>query len=246
MLDPRRVLRLFAAYYDRPDDPDRLLDLVGLAGVAGTPWRHLSGGEQQRLSLALALVGRPEVVFLDEPTAGVDPEGRLAIRRVVTEPARRRRRRRPDDARAGRSRTAGRPGRHRPPRPGRRRRHAGVAGGRRGGREPGADVRRTGRARHRRARDGDRRDGRRGIRRPVPGGGGRVADAHRGVGRLAGRARRDAHGPADRPDARGGVPGDRRRRRERRCAGAHDWGAGRAEERAETGGSAARPGGGRR
>ncbi len=84
MLDPRRVLRLFAAYYDRPDDPDRLLDLVGLAGVAGTPWRHLSGGEQQRLSLALALVGRPAVAFLDEPTAGVDPEGRLAIRRVVT------------------------------------------------------------------------------------------------------------------------------------------------------------------
>jgi ABC-2 type transport system ATP-binding protein len=84
MLGPRRVLRLFAAYYDRTDDPDRLLDLVGLADVAGTPWRHLSGGEQQRLSLALALVGRPEVAFLDEPTAGVDPEGRLAIRRVVT------------------------------------------------------------------------------------------------------------------------------------------------------------------
>jgi len=83
MLDPRRALRLFADYYDHPEDPEGLLELVALGGVATTPWRHLSGGEQQRLSLALALVGRPEVVFLDEPTAGVDPDGRLAVRRVV-------------------------------------------------------------------------------------------------------------------------------------------------------------------
>jgi ABC-2 type transport system ATP-binding protein len=83
MLGPRRVLRLFADYYADAVDPDALLDLVSLTGVAGTPWRHLSGGEQQRLSLALALVGKPQVVFLDEPTSGVDPEGRLAIREVV-------------------------------------------------------------------------------------------------------------------------------------------------------------------
>ena len=85
MLGPRRVLDLFASYYDDPLPPDELLDLVGLRRVAGTPWRHLSGGEQQRLSLALALVGRPAVAFLDEPTAGVDPEGRLAIRTVVSD-----------------------------------------------------------------------------------------------------------------------------------------------------------------
>jgi ABC-2 type transport system ATP-binding protein len=83
VLGPRRVLELFARYYRDPEDPASLLETVSLSAVAGTPWRHLSGGEQQRLSLALALVGRPDVVFLDEPTAGVDPEGRAAIRAVV-------------------------------------------------------------------------------------------------------------------------------------------------------------------
>jgi ABC-2 type transport system ATP-binding protein len=82
-LGARRVLELFASYYEDPEDPDALMELVGLRELSGTPWRRLSGGEQQRLSMALALVGRPEVVFLDEPTAGVDPEGRLAIRSVV-------------------------------------------------------------------------------------------------------------------------------------------------------------------
>ena len=83
ILGPRRVLRLFGSFYPDPVPTDDLLDLVGLRAVAATPSRHLSGGEQQRLSLALALIGRPEVAFLDEPTAGVDPEGRLAIRAVV-------------------------------------------------------------------------------------------------------------------------------------------------------------------
>jgi ABC-2 type transport system ATP-binding protein len=60
-----------------------LLDLLGLRARERATWRSLSGGEQQRLSLALALVGRPEVAFLDEPTSGVDLEGRQVIRSVI-------------------------------------------------------------------------------------------------------------------------------------------------------------------
>ncbi len=82
---PAEALRLFAAFYDDPEDPAALLDRLRLSAVAATPWRRLSGGEQQRLSLALALVGRPEVAFLDEPTAGVDVAGRQVIREVIDE-----------------------------------------------------------------------------------------------------------------------------------------------------------------
>jgi ABC-2 type transport system ATP-binding protein len=85
MLGSRQVIDLFSHYYPEPLATDALLDLVSLRSVAATPWRHLSGGEKQRLSLALALIGRPQVAFLDEPTAGVDPEGRLAIRAVVAD-----------------------------------------------------------------------------------------------------------------------------------------------------------------
>jgi ABC-2 type transport system ATP-binding protein len=80
-----QVIRLYAKYYEAGEDPDALIELLDLGRVAGTAWRRLSGGEQQRVSLALALVGRPDVAFLDEPTAGVDPEGRLAIRNVISQ-----------------------------------------------------------------------------------------------------------------------------------------------------------------
>jgi len=83
MMSAERAVRLFADYYDDPRDPEGLIELVGLRAVARTPYKRLSGGEQQRLALALALVGEPSVAFLDEPTAGVDPLGRIAVRDVL-------------------------------------------------------------------------------------------------------------------------------------------------------------------
>jgi ABC-2 type transport system ATP-binding protein len=87
-IDPRmtarEVLRLHAAFHARSRPADELLALVGLDATAGrTRYRRLSGGERQRLSLALALVGRPELVALDEPTAGMDVEGRAATRELL-------------------------------------------------------------------------------------------------------------------------------------------------------------------
>lgn len=82
---PAEALALFASYYSSPNDPAALLERVGLASAAATPWKRLSGGEQRLLSLALALVGRPKVAFLDEPTAGVDPDGRSEVRSLVRE-----------------------------------------------------------------------------------------------------------------------------------------------------------------
>ncbi len=79
------AVRLFAAYYPTAEEPAALLDRVGLTGHAGATVRRLSGGEKQRLSLALALVGRPKVAFLDEPTAGLDVDGRRLVREVVAE-----------------------------------------------------------------------------------------------------------------------------------------------------------------
>ena len=69
-----------ARYYGHRRRADELLAAVGLTERARSPWRQLSGGEQQRLSLALALAGRPDVAFLDEPTASVDVAGRQRVR----------------------------------------------------------------------------------------------------------------------------------------------------------------------
>ncbi|HEX6445067.1 MAG TPA: ABC transporter ATP-binding protein [Streptosporangiales bacterium] len=80
---PRQLLGTVARCYAHPQDPDELIDLLGLGRVARNPYRRLSGGEKQRLALALALVGRPAVAFLDEPTAGLDPQARRATWEVI-------------------------------------------------------------------------------------------------------------------------------------------------------------------
>ena len=77
------MLRLCAAYSADPIDPEWLLDALGLTSAARTPFRRLSGGQQQRLSLACAIVGRPELVFLDEPTAGLDAQARLVVWEII-------------------------------------------------------------------------------------------------------------------------------------------------------------------
>lgn len=82
-LRPVEVLRLFASYYDDAEDCDDLIARVGLTDARRTFVRRLSGGQVQRLSLACALVGKPDVLFLDEPTAGMDPHARAATWEIV-------------------------------------------------------------------------------------------------------------------------------------------------------------------
>lgn len=83
-MTPRQVLELTSSYYEAPRQSEELLELLNLVYCATTPWRRLSGGEQQRTLLALALLGRPKVLVLDEPTTAVDPEGRQVIREIIS------------------------------------------------------------------------------------------------------------------------------------------------------------------
>ncbi|MFV2112027.1 ABC transporter ATP-binding protein [Micromonospora sp. LOL_025] len=70
------VVRHFSGFYADADDPDKVIERVGLAGKAKARTHTLSGGQKRRLDVALGIVGRPELLFLDEPTTGFDPEAR--------------------------------------------------------------------------------------------------------------------------------------------------------------------------
>jgi ABC-2 type transport system ATP-binding protein len=82
-LSVRECLAMYAGYYRKPRDIDETIALVGLTAKAGTLATRLSGGQRRRLDFALALIGDPELIFLDEPTTGFDPSARRAAWEVV-------------------------------------------------------------------------------------------------------------------------------------------------------------------
>ncbi|MET8157962.1 ABC transporter ATP-binding protein [Sphaerisporangium sp. NPDC005289] len=87
-LTVRETVRHFAGYYPGARDPDEVIARVGLAEQAGKRIRQLSGGQRRRVDVALGVVGRPELLFLDEPTTGFDPEARRTFWELIEDLAR--------------------------------------------------------------------------------------------------------------------------------------------------------------
>ncbi len=77
------MVHQFAGYYPRPRDPGEVIEVVGLGGLAGRRGHQMSGGQRRRLDVALGIVGRPELLFLDEPTTGFDPEARRQFWQLI-------------------------------------------------------------------------------------------------------------------------------------------------------------------
>jgi ABC-2 type transport system ATP-binding protein len=82
-LTVRELVHQFACYYPEPCDPEEVIELVGLTAKADARPRSLSGGQRRRLDVALSVVGRPELIFLDEPTTGFDPEARAQFWKLI-------------------------------------------------------------------------------------------------------------------------------------------------------------------
>jgi len=82
-LTVRETVDLFASYYSQPRNTDEILELVGLESQKASPARKLSGGQKRRLDVAIGLIGNPEILFLDEPTTGFDPQARRAAWEMV-------------------------------------------------------------------------------------------------------------------------------------------------------------------
>lgn len=85
LLTPRELLTLFASYYPQPSAIADTLELANVSSFAEQRYGKLSGGQKRRVQFALAIVGNPKVLFLDEPTTGLDLDARLALWQVVRE-----------------------------------------------------------------------------------------------------------------------------------------------------------------
>jgi ABC-2 type transport system ATP-binding protein len=82
-LSVREMVRHFAGYYPNPRDPDEVIEAVGLTEKAGARLAQLSGGQRRRVDVALGIVGDPELLFLDEPTTGFDPDARRRFWKLI-------------------------------------------------------------------------------------------------------------------------------------------------------------------